>query len=126
MISQPVLSPLMVKATQTLAQNLLASEPFMRYRQAKQRLDADAQARALLDGLSQAQANLRKAQANGAVTQADVQALRDLQTQMHENRAIVEYAASQQEAATFLREINAEISQLLGINFALIAQRSTC
>jgi hypothetical protein len=36
------------------------------------------------------------------------------------------YAQSQQEAIHFLREINDEISQLLGINFASFANHSTC
>ena len=39
---------------------------------------------------------------------------------------IMEYAQSQQEAINFLREINSEISELLGVNFATFANHSTC
>jgi hypothetical protein len=39
---------------------------------------------------------------------------------------IMEYAQFQQEAVNFLREINNEISELLGINFATFAHHATC
>jgi cell fate (sporulation/competence/biofilm development) regulator YlbF (YheA/YmcA/DUF963 family) len=121
-----ILIPLMQEATDALIGNLLASEAFIRYQQAHTYLNEDRQARALLEQLSQSQNSLREKQVNGGVTQADVDALRVIQEQVQSNDCIMDYAHTQQEAINFLREINTEISQLLGINFASFANHATC
>jgi cell fate (sporulation/competence/biofilm development) regulator YlbF (YheA/YmcA/DUF963 family) len=114
------------RATQTLRDSLLACEPFLRYSEARARLDADFEALGLLDRLSKAQARVRQRQTSGSLTQSDIDALRDLQKMAHEEPVVMEYAESQQEAADFLGEINKEMSGLLGINFASYAKHSTC
>lgn len=106
--------------------NLLASEVFVRYQQALTRMKEDRQACALLEQLSRSQADLRKKQSEGGVTQAEVEALRAVQEQVQQNKFIMAYARTQQEAVNLLREINAEISQLLGIDFASFTNRATC
>lgn len=121
-----VLSPDLQEATQSLIENLLASEAFIRYRKAETRLNTDREARSLLEQLSQVQARLRQNQTRGAVSQAEIDELRNLQAQVQRNRVIMEYAQAQQEAVYFLREINNEISALLGVNFATFANHSTC
>lgn len=121
-----VLNDVMQEAAGALIENLLASETFIHWQQAHICLNEDRHARALLERLSQAQARLREKQTNGGVTQADVDALRAIQQQVQSNKVIMDYAHTQQEAISFLREINQEISQLLGINFASFANRSTC
>jgi len=123
---QTVLNPSMQEAAEALISNLLASEAFVRYQQAHAQLNEDRQARALLEQLSQAQADLRKKQANSGVTQAEIDTLRTLQEQVQHNKVIMTYAQTQQEAVNFLREINNEISQLLGINFASFAKHASC
>jgi cell fate (sporulation/competence/biofilm development) regulator YlbF (YheA/YmcA/DUF963 family) len=114
------------RATQALRDSLLASEPFLRYSMARSRLDADFEALGLLDRLSKAQARVRQRQANGSLTQSDIDALRDLQNMAHQEPVVMEYAESQQEAADFLRAINKEMSELLGIDFASYAKHATC
>jgi cell fate (sporulation/competence/biofilm development) regulator YlbF (YheA/YmcA/DUF963 family) len=116
----------MQEATEALISNLVASEAFIRYQQAQARLNDDLQAHTLLDQLSHAQADLRKKQANNGVTQAEIDALRTLQERVQHSKTIMTYAQTQQEAVNFLREINNEISQLLGINFASFANHATC
>lgn len=123
---QPILSPHLQESTQSLIENLLASEAFARYGQAHARLDTDQEARSLLEQLTQSQARLRQKQAQSAVSQADIDELRGLQTKVQHNRIIMDYAQSQQEAVNFLREINTEISGLLGVNFAIFANHATC
>jgi cell fate (sporulation/competence/biofilm development) regulator YlbF (YheA/YmcA/DUF963 family) len=118
--------PDLMAATQALAENLLASEPFTLYHQAYARFNADPQARDLIQSLSQAQTDLRRKQANGGVTQADVAQLRALQSEVQSNRVIVDYASTQQTAIAYLREINQEISLLIGSDFAALAGRSSC
>lgn len=123
---QAVLSPQLHEATRVLIENLLASEAFIRYQQAQSRLNEDHNASDLLRQLSQAQASLRQKQSQGKVAQTDIDELRELQAKVQRNRVIMDYAQSQQEAVNFLREINAEISGLLGINFATFANHATC
>ncbi len=118
--------PDLLAATQTLAENLLASEPFVLYQQAQAQLDADSQARDLLYQLSQAQTDLRRKQAQGGVTQTAVAQLHVLQAAVQSNRVIVDYASTQQAAITYLREINQAISELLGTDFAALAKKLTC
>ncbi|RPI27006.1 MAG: YlbF family regulator [Chloroflexota bacterium] len=125
-IMNPILTPSLRETTQALIGNLRASEAFVRYQLAQDSLNTDSGARSLLEQLSKTQASLRQKQASGSVTQVELAALRALQEQVHGNRVIMEYAQAQQEAVTFLREINAEISQLLGIDFATFAKRSSC
>lgn len=123
---QTVLSPQLQEATQSLIDNLVASEPFLNYQQARTRLNQDSEAHALLERLSHSQAKLRKKQADGGVNQAEIDSLRLLQQRVQRNLVILDYAQSQQDAVTFLREINNEISQLLGVNFATLANHATC
>ena len=65
-------------------------------------------------------------QSNSGVTQAEIDNLRTLQEQVQHNNVIMTYAQTQQGAVNFLREINNEISQLLGIDFASFANHTTC
>jgi cell fate (sporulation/competence/biofilm development) regulator YlbF (YheA/YmcA/DUF963 family) len=110
--------------THTLGQSLAASQPFTRYIQAQVDLDADPAASDLLDLLISAQNSFRMQQKQGGVTQADIDQLKALQARVQENLTIMEYADSQKAAIAFLKEINQEISQQLGMDFALIAKRS--
>jgi cell fate (sporulation/competence/biofilm development) regulator YlbF (YheA/YmcA/DUF963 family) len=123
---QTVLSPQLQEATQSLIDNLLASEAFVHYQQAHARFNADSEARALLEQLTQSQARLRQKQGKGDVNQAEIDSLRLLQQRVQRNSIIMAYAQSQQEAVNFLREINNEISELLGLNFATFANHAIC
>ena len=109
-----------------LIENLLGAEPFILYDRAQTRLNTDRQAMKLLEQLSTGQANIRKQQGNGSVTPQEIEHLRALQNEVRQNQTIMEYAQAQQAAVNYLREINQEISQLLGIDFASLARQSTC
>ncbi len=123
---QPILSIGLQESTQSLIENLLASEAFTRYGQAGVCLNQDSEARTLLERLNHSQANLRQKQASGGMNQAEVDSLRLLQQRAQRNPIIMEYVQSQTEAISLLREIDGEISGLLGINFASFANHSTC
>ncbi|GAB4524763.1 MAG: hypothetical protein Fur0018_08590 [Anaerolineales bacterium] len=122
----PVLSPQLLETIEGLTQNLLASETFLHYRAAKNRLENDTVSQNLLKELSRVQAHVREAQDNGTVRQEEIETLRQIQTRVQENSTIMEYVAAQQGAVNLLREINDDISALLGVNFAVLAQKSTC
>ena len=113
-------------ATEQLAAAVLLAGPVAAYQQAKARLDGDAQARELLESFLKTQSDLRVCQSRNAVTQSDVDALRALQRQVQSNQVILEYARTQQAAVAFLPDVNQEISQLLGVDFASLAGQSSC
>ncbi len=113
-------------ATGQLAAAILNAQPIAAYRQAKARLDADPEARELLERFAEAQADLRVRQSRNAVTQAEVAQLRALQRQVQSNRRIMDYAETQQMAIAYLPGVNQEISQLLGVDFASLAGPASC
>jgi cell fate (sporulation/competence/biofilm development) regulator YlbF (YheA/YmcA/DUF963 family) len=113
-------------AVDQLAAAVLRAQPIADYQQAKARLDADPEARELLDRLAKAQSDLRVRQAQNAVTQADVDQLRVIQRQVQSNRRIMDYARTQQAAVAYLPVVNQEISQLLGVDFASLAGPGSC
>jgi cell fate (sporulation/competence/biofilm development) regulator YlbF (YheA/YmcA/DUF963 family) len=113
-------------ATDELIRNLVSSKPLADYARAREQMHSDPQAHALLERLSGLQTDIRRKQAGGAVTQEDLKNLRAAQADVQSNGAIIAYAVSQQEAVSFLREINREISELLGMDFASLARQRTC
>ena len=123
---QTILNPSMQEAADALIGNLLASEAFVRYQLAQARLNDDQQAQALLKQLSQAQAKLRNKQANSHLSKEEIESLRAMQGEVQSNEVIKAYAQAQHEAVNLLRELNGEVSQLLGINFASFANHATC
>jgi len=123
---RPILQPQITEAALKLGQNLTCAELFVRFRQAEHALNDDVAACGLLTALTQAQAKIRKAQANGSVIPEDLQALSDLQAQIQANPFITDYTTCKQELTAFLQGINTDISQLLGVNFAILAKHSTC
>ena len=113
-------------ATESLAETLLHSEPIWDYHQAKARLDTDPQARSLLERLSSTQNEFRVRQSNNNLTQEDIDSLRELQRQVQANELIMRFSETQQDAIACLVEVNKEISQLLGFDFAGMAGPGSC
>lgn len=114
------------QATQNLAENLVASEPFIHYFQAHQAFEADSEAQSLLKDIYSIQGEIREKQQHNQVTQADIDVLRALQAQTQGSETLMVYTNTQQGAVNFLREINQEISQLLGVDFAALSRKTGC
>jgi len=119
------LSITLLEAASSLTENLNQSEPFLRYKAAEQRLHADQQAMQLLSDLSALQQKIRRQQNTGAISQKDLTQLRALQSAVGTNETIQDHLLTQELAVAFLREVNQEISQLLGVDFASLARRSS-
>ena len=126
MNTQLIIPDTLYQATQNLTENLVASEPFVRYFRAHQAFEADSEAQSLLKDISSIQGEIRQKQQRGQVTQEDIDVLRALQTQAQSSDTLMQYANTQQEAVSFLREINQEISQLLGMDFAALSRKTGC
>ncbi len=113
-------------ATDAFAESLLATQPFMAYRQAEARLGQDREAQSLLEQLQTCQASIRQKQTSGQMTRDDIEQLRTLQKDALANQTIAEYVDAQQGAVAHLRDINLRISQSLGVDFATLAKRTSC
>lgn len=112
-----MLDPAVEAAARALAVKLRASPAIAAFWQTKAQLDASEQARSLMADLQQRQQALLQQQQTGALTQADIDALRRLQSEARNNPVIMGYLQAQQQAQAFLPEVNMEISQLLGFDF---------
>lgn len=124
--SEVQLSAELRAATDAFAESLLAARPFVAYRQVEARLKQDREARSLLERLQACQASIRLKQADGRVTHYDIKELRTLQSDALANRTIAAYVDAQQGAVAQLRDVNTQISQLLGVDFAALAKRTSC
>jgi cell fate (sporulation/competence/biofilm development) regulator YlbF (YheA/YmcA/DUF963 family) len=114
------------QATEQLGRALRASTPMKAYLDAGASLKTDAEAMSLLDELAQRQALLRVKQNAGGPTQADIDDLRALQFRVQAQPTIAVYLQAQQDLRALLPQINYEISQLLGVDFAMLARKSGC
>ena len=122
--SQNMLNPTFLEATENLADNLAQSEPFRRLRIAEERLSRDREAQRLLSDLSDLQQKVRTMQFSGKLSESDLILLRAIQSAVLANETIRNYRSAQELAVGFLQEVNQEISQLLGIDFASLTRRS--
>lgn len=124
--NETILPAELLAAAQALADNLVASEPFVLYQKAEARLRADQMALDLLDSLWTSQGEIRARQQKGELRQSDIDSLRQLQRTVQANSTIMEYGQAQTNAVNLLREVNREISEQLGVDFAALARRSCC
>ena len=118
--------PAVLAAAETLAAALTRVEPIAEYHRAQAQLEATPHARALLGRLSAAQADLRVRQSRGTLTQSDLDNVRAVQQEVRSDPVIMDYAVAQQAAIAYLPEVNQEISQLLGTDFAALAGPASC
>jgi len=114
------------QATEQLGRALRTSAPVRAYLDASTDMETDIEATGLLDELAQRQAALRVKQNDGGLSQADIDGLRALQFHFQTQPTIAIYLQAQQDLRALLPQINYEISQLLGVDFAALARKSGC
>ncbi len=117
------LTPNLVEAVESLAQTLVASVPFVTFDEAYARFNADPEASGLMRSLTEAQTMLRARQSNGGLSQADIIQYRTLQAEAQANLLISAYVQAEDNAIATLQQVNQEISQWLGVEFATLARR---
>ena len=120
------LSPELLSATERLAAALRQAQPIAAYHQAENRLTADSQANNLLQQLIVAQNDFRRQQMTGQITSDGMNQIRNLQTQAQNNDLIMAYIEAQQTALAFLPDVNMEISQGIGFDFAALTGAGGC
>ena len=111
------------EAVYGLAMNLSQSEPILQFRKTSDLLEDDKEALRLMEEATELQQKLYAEQYTGNYTEEDVIALRVLRNQIAMNKIIQEQAEARQMAVEFLREINMEISNLLGFDFGSLTRR---
>lgn len=121
----PVLPKNLLEATSQLAENLVQSEQFYRLQEAAQKLQKDKEATALLTEFLTLQQKIRVQQQSTQIAEGDIKRLRELQNAIMSNDTIQEKELAEEYAAAFLREVNQEISNMLGVDFASLARRSS-
>lgn len=109
------------EVTEGLGESLAGAEPIVAFREAKARLDADPHARELLERLAETDADLRRRQADGTLTKADIDRAREVHVEASSDPSIGDLVAAQQAAVAYLPEVNLLISDLLGWDFAAMA-----
>jgi cell fate (sporulation/competence/biofilm development) regulator YlbF (YheA/YmcA/DUF963 family) len=107
-----------------LAETLALSEAILGYTEANQILMKDQQAIQLLREANELQKKIHSGGSSGQDLDDDIARLRELQGLVSANTAIQEQAIARETAVAFLREVNLEISKLLGVDFAALARRS--
>ena len=122
--TQNAISTTLLEATSVLAENLVQSEPFLRFQEADRKLHADPEAMRLLTEFAELQQKIRAQHDSGAITESGIKRLRELQKIISTNDAIQDHDMTQELAISFLREVNQEISNLLGVDFASLTRRS--
>jgi len=121
------LSPELREAARVLGAALKNTPALRAYTDAVARMEADAHATALLDELQRVQSDIRTRQSNdGGVTMEDLARLRQLQYAVQTHPTIAAFIEAQQNALAFLPQVNQEISQLLGVDFATLGRVNVC
>lgn len=118
------LTPGVRAATDVLGGLLGNAEPIVALREATAHLDADEEASALLKRLVDADADVRRRQAEGTLTSEDIDRTRAARLAASSDPSIQGFVEAQQAAAAYLPEVNALISKLLGWDFAAMAAAS--
>lgn len=118
-----ILTPKLVEAVESLAQTLVASAPFVTFDEAYARFSANPEASGLMRSLAEAQTMLRARQSNGGLSQADITQYHTLQAEAQANPLITAYVHAEDNAIATLQQVNQEISQWLGVDFATLARR---
>lgn len=124
MINKPdMFTDELFEATSDLAESLRQSETVLRFTKANQALTNNQQAQQLLDEAADLQQKIYAKDASREFMKENFPRLRELQNQIATSPVLQEQYQAQEMAIQFLREINQEISQLLGIDFASLTRR---
>lgn len=108
--------------TTALGIALREHEAMVQLVQAQDALVADQEATRLLEEFQRAQVELRRKQIAGELTQEQIRQFRSLRAEVGKAAPILGLVQAQREAAELLQEVNAKVSELLGLSFASLAR----
>ncbi|WP_018257197.1 halo-CC-star protein HcsL [Halomicrobium katesii] len=99
---------------QTFIETVKDSETYEEFVAANERLEADSEARALLEEYQQKKRQLQR----GGSDDATMSELRELRTELDDNEIIQAHQAAQEAFVSLLQETNDVISEQIGREFA--------
>lgn len=100
---------------------LETDESISAFREAKRRFDRNEELKALRTTYSERLPELQRKQADGTLTQEDINALRSLQEKVNGHPVTVEMLRTQEQATKVLHKSNSTISEILGFDFSATA-----
>ena len=100
---------------------LETDESISAFREAKRRFDQNEELKALRTTYSERLPELQRKQADGSLTQEDINAMRSLQEKINGHPVTVEMLRTQEQATKVLHESNSTISEILGFDFSATA-----
>lgn len=89
--------------------------------EARQALEKDSEARELISGYQAAQHSVQVAQLLGSKAADELKKLKEIESKLNTNKVIKDLIGSQKDLQEMLGSLNAEISGVLGIDFAASA-----
>ena len=116
-------TPELYAAISDLAESLEHSEAVLHFSETNQKFLSDQNAIQLIKEAGELQRKVYAGDSVGADLEADLTRLHELQSLISTNAIIQEQTIAQEAAVAFLQEINQEISQLLGFDFASLTRR---
>ncbi len=106
---------------------IVATDEYKAYRSAEQRVQNDAQARALLTQFQDAQQTVQLMRQIGNAAAEETAHLEELQIVVEANRTLTNYSSAEKRLIMLLRELNTFISERLDLDFAgLTKPKSGC
>lgn len=114
------------ESVELLSDALVNSEPMKDYLQANDIFKADHEVMAWMQEYSSLQQTIRTQQQTNQPTKGNLERSRELMALIENNKTFQNYSSAQESAILFLREINQEISQMIGFDFASLTQRGGC
>jgi cell fate (sporulation/competence/biofilm development) regulator YlbF (YheA/YmcA/DUF963 family) len=116
-----------ITMTTQLGEEMVGISVISNYRALQKKLNEDLSAKELLRRLSASRKELSEKQSSGTFTQDSLNDYSNIQKEVENNPTIREFSLAQQEVMQFMREVNSEISSLLGIDFSsLIPRNNSC
>jgi cell fate (sporulation/competence/biofilm development) regulator YlbF (YheA/YmcA/DUF963 family) len=116
-----------ITMTTQLGEEMAGISVISNYRALQKKLNEDLSAKELLRRLSASRKELSEKQSSGTFTQDSLNDYSNIQKEVENNPTIREFSLAQQEVMQFMREVNSEISSLLGIDFSsLIPRNNSC
>jgi cell fate (sporulation/competence/biofilm development) regulator YlbF (YheA/YmcA/DUF963 family) len=118
--------PELLGATEALGASLASSPPFVTYRGTQARLEKDEGARALLDHQAEVEREVQKRRAEGSLTREDIDRVRAAQREAQSHPFVLELSLAERGAAAHLLQVDRLITELLGVDVAVLARAGGC
>jgi cell fate (sporulation/competence/biofilm development) regulator YlbF (YheA/YmcA/DUF963 family) len=116
-----------ITMTTQLGEEMATISVISNYKALQKKLNEDLHAKELLGKLSASRKELSEKQSSGTFTQDNLNDYSNIQKEVENNPTIREFSLAQQEVMQFVREVNSEISSLMGIDFSsLIPRKNSC